>query len=195
MTEDGNNDNNLYDFLSACSDEELVSRCTSFNNSAPFASELILRYFGFIKKKASQLCGSVSSYDDFVQEGLLGLINAVKGFDPNKGTDFSSFAAACIVNRIKNAAAKQNRTLEREDNSDNKEAEDRLTPESIIIEREFYSEICSVLSPLEYKIFRLFITGLTYSEIAQRTGITPKAADNAVQRARKKLRGKMFPGS
>lgn len=60
------------DSLSSCSDEELVERCRGGRLSVPAASELIYRYFGFIKSKAASMCGSASVCDDFVQEGVLG---------------------------------------------------------------------------------------------------------------------------
>ena len=65
------------DSLSSCSDEELVERCRGGRLSVPAASELIYRYFGFIKSKAASMCGSASVCDDFVQEGVLGFLSAM----------------------------------------------------------------------------------------------------------------------
>lgn len=39
-------------------------------------------------------------YDDFVSIGTIGLIDAVKTFDPLKGYTFSSYATKCIRNKI-----------------------------------------------------------------------------------------------
>ncbi len=179
------------DSLSSCSDEELAGRCSEGASSVPAFSELIYRYFGFIKSKAAQMCGSPSSCDDFVQEGLLGFLSAVRNYDPEKGSSFSAFAYSCVVNRMKTAAAKLSRLHSSEEGNGEEEGENNLTPESIIIQRELFRELESVLSPMEYAIFRLHITGLTPAEIAKRMNITPKAAGNAVTRVRRKLRGKI----
>lgn len=40
-----------------------------------------------------------SKFDDFVQEGCIGLLNAIRTYNPNKGK-FSTLAYTCIRNRI-----------------------------------------------------------------------------------------------
>ena len=192
MTPDhGNEKEYSCDSLSSCSDEELARRCRGGKSSVPAVSELIYRYFGFIKSKAASMCGSPSACDDFVQEGLLGFLSAVRNYSPEKGSSFSAFAYSCVVNRMKTAAAKLSRLQSSEEGSDEDEGEDNLTPESIIIQRELFRELESALSPMEYEIFRLHITGLTPCEITKRMNIPQKSAENAVARARRKLRGKI----
>ena len=41
---------------------------------------------------------------------------------------------------------------------------------------------------MEKRIFSLYLRGFTYRQIGEKLQISPKAADNALQRARKKLR-------
>lgn len=192
MTADrSENNENQCDSLSACSDEELVERCRGGRLSVPAASELIYRYFGFIKSKAASMCGSASVCDDFVQEGMLGFLSAVRHYSSEKGTSFSSYAYSCVVNRMKTAAAKLSRLQSSEEGSDEDKGEDNLTPENIIIQRELFRELEDILSPMEYEIFRLSITGLTAEEIARKLNISVKSAENAVSRARRKLKGKI----
>ena len=88
MSSDGNFDLRN-DRLSEISDEELVRLSIDSRLSASYMSELIYRYFGFIKGKAAAMCITPSSYDDFVQEGLLGFLSAVRNFDSSKGAKFS----------------------------------------------------------------------------------------------------------
>ena len=188
---DKGTDNQSCDGLSLCSDEELVGRCRRTRLTAPCFSELIYRYFPFIKSKAAQLCPSPSACDDFVQEGLLGLISAVKGFDPEKGEKFSAYAYSCVSNRMRSAAAGISRLQERENGSDEPQAEDLTTPESILISRELFGSLERLLSRKEYEIFMMYVSGLSCGEIAARLGISPKSADNAVQRSRRKLRAEL----
>lgn len=191
MASDGNTFNQT-DRLAEYTDEQLAAMCKEGSISENYVSELIYRYFGFIKSKASQMCQTPSSYDDFVQEGLLGFLNAVKNYNSEKEVPFSSFAYVCVINRMKSAAKKLS-SFNNEENDNNENVKSNITPESIIIQREFFDDINNSLTPLECDIFRLYITGLSYEEIAARKKISAKSADNAVQRARRKLR-KIFTG-
>ena len=62
--------------------------------------DLIRRYHGFVRLKASSyfLAGGDSS--DLVQEGLVGLFKAVRDFRSDKETSFRSFAELCITRQI-----------------------------------------------------------------------------------------------
>lgn len=187
MTSHGNSRSDT-DRLAEYTDEQLVSLCRSGNAPVQYLSELVYRYYGFIKSKASVFCSVPASYDDFVQEGLLGFMNAVKSYDEGRKVHFSSYAYICVLNSMKTAARKLSRLSESEEGSENEHGEDTQNPESIIIQREAFGEMCDVLTEYEYNIFMMFIKGLSYEEIAQRLNITPKSADNAVARARRKLR-------
>ena len=66
------------------------------------------------------------------------------------------------------------------------------TPEEIVLEREqtsaLYRQVADVLSKQEHEIFLLSVNGLSYDEIAARLQVSAKSVDNAIQRARRKLR-------
>lgn len=185
---------NNRDFLSDFSDEELAYRCSESESAVSYTTELIYRYFGFIKSKAAQMCYVPSSYDDFVQEGLLGFLSAVRCFDPEKGERFSAYARVCVINRMISAGEKLNR-MESGSEESEESGSDSSTPENIIIRREMVGELKGMLSALEYEALCLYAAGLGKDEIAERMNITPKAADNALARARKKARGKIHGGS
>ncbi|MBQ7782561.1 MAG: sigma-70 family RNA polymerase sigma factor [Oscillospiraceae bacterium] len=188
------NNSDRCDKLSLLSDEELAEKYRSGKPSVSYASELIYRYFGLIKSKAASMCSNPSAYDDLVQEGLLGLLNAVRCYRDDKGAGFSTFASVCIANRIRSAAAKLERQQLSEEEGGDEQAEDNADPESIIIGRELLSELYGSLSPLEYDALRYYTVGLNSREAAERLGITEKSAENAITRARKKLKGKLGKG-
>lgn len=190
MDRNGSSD---FDELDAMEDNELIAifrgeKDTRRGRNA--VSALISRYLKLIKKEASLFsCGSAET-EDLAQEGLLALMRAAEFFDESKGAKFSSFAYICITNGIKNAAAKLNSGGSTSDDLDS--AEDTSTPENIWFEKQavsdLYSEIAALLSKMEWKIFRLYLDGASYNEIAVRLGITEKSVDNAVFRMRKKLK-------
>ena len=64
-------------------------------------------------------------------------------------------------------------------------------PEEILIDREnvenLRKQIETVLSPLEKKVFDLYMDGMTYQEIAADMEKSPKSIDNALQRIKGKI--------
>ena len=44
-----------------------------------------------------------AEFDDLIQEGMIGLFNAITAYDANKNHNFSSFASLCIHRKVQNA--------------------------------------------------------------------------------------------
>lgn len=175
-------------------DEELAA-ISSDNSTA--VSELVSRYAKLIWIKANIMANSASDAEDLAQEGLLGLLNAISKFDSERRVKFSTFAEVCISNRMRTILDKnRNVPVVETDGSDisNDEAVLPDTPESIFIEKEhlsqLYNEIISLLSDREWKIFTLFLQGLSYKNIAEKLNISEKSVDNAIQRIRRKLKSR-----
>ena len=61
---------------------------------------LIAKITPIAKAKAGKYDGPRLSADDLVQEGMLGFLDAVKSFRPEKGVPFKAYAETCINNRI-----------------------------------------------------------------------------------------------
>jgi RNA polymerase sporulation-specific sigma factor len=172
------------------SDEELVLQARDNKDAV---SRLIARYICTIEAMARKLSPAVS--DDLKQEGLMGLMGAVKTYEPSKGR-FSAYAGVCIKNRML-SSLKKNSMSDAEDISDSElegyvgASEDEI-PENIVIEQEriseLYSKISSALSRQEWQVFQLFLTGMSYNQIALKSGLSVKTVDNAMQRVRRKLK-------
>lgn len=173
-------------------DDELAMLAKS---SRMAVEALVLRFSRLILIKAELFSSNNSDCDDFRQEGLMGLLNAVYSFNPKKSVKFSTYAEVCIVNRMRTYAVKLNRktsdVISIDDIPDNVVYTEE-NPEKIYINKEFFSELWNIvdsqLSSLERQVFEQVIQGNTYEEIAENLDISPKSVANAVHRAREKIR-------
>ena len=75
-------------------DDELLQQAQAGEESAIAA--LITAMMPAIRKGAAAAAAPGLDFDDAVQEGLIGLFHAVRGFDPAAGQTFTAYAAACI---------------------------------------------------------------------------------------------------
>ncbi|MFS8628462.1 MAG: RNA polymerase sporulation sigma factor SigH [Limnochordales bacterium] len=146
--------------------------------------------------------------DDLMQEGMIGLFKAIRDFTPGSSS-FWSFAKLCIVRNVisavkgttrkKHIPLNQYTSLHKpvSDDEGDRTLLEVLTdnkvedPEKLVIDRErLYQtqrQIKKMLSEFEYKVFRLYINGLSYKEMAARLGTHTKSIDNALCRIKLKL--------
>ncbi len=158
--------------------------------------ELMNRYLPLIHKTALQY-QNVLDFDDLVQEGCIGLLDAVRSFHRDNHTKFSTYAVVCIRNRILKAVEKNNSKkvrflTESLPLEDAETASTPDTPEQIFIDKESLADVMeavnTVLTPLERKILFSSLSGLDYQTIAESLNISPKSVDNALQRVRRKMK-------
>ena len=191
---------------SKLADEQIVSLAQSGDRKA---MEYILgKYLSFVKMRSGPYFIAGAEKDDLIQEGLIGLFNAVKSFNSEKRANFKTFAEVCVVRQmitaVKTSTRKKNSPLNHyvsihaSDDGDKDEFklssfEDlkNINPESIMIEKEnlegFEFEIGKLLSEFENKVLSLYLSGETYREIAEHLEKEPKAVDNALCRIKKKI--------
>jgi RNA polymerase sigma-B factor len=62
---------------------------------------LILDHMEFVRALVRRYADRGEPAEDLVQAGMIGLINAADRFDPERGTDFRSFAAPTILGEIR----------------------------------------------------------------------------------------------
>lgn len=180
------------------SSEQLVLRAQAGDASA--TASLLIRYRESIRRRAASMTVSGMEADDLMQEGMIGLVQAIRSFDSTRGTPFSAYAAACIGHRMLGAAKAAgrrknlplNRYLPLDEASERVEAAgEGGNPESLVIRREeaeaLRQRIAGRLSDFEQSVFFLYLTGCSYGEMARRLGRPVKAVDNALQRTRRKL--------
>lgn len=187
-------------------DEALCLQAASGDRIAEEA--LVVRYNRLVRICARPYFLVGGDSEDLIQEGMVGLLTAIRVYTPDKGASFRTYAEICIKTRlisaIKAAARDKHSPLNYsvsfetplfDGNAerfpygvDQQRLED---PEAIMIGREELRERMDVLkgqlSGFEAKILGLYLNGLSYSEIATEVNKSPKSVDNAVQRIRRKL--------
>lgn len=164
-------------------------------------SALLVRYAALINRKASGYEAAGVERDDWRQEAYMGLLAAVRTFDETKGASFYTYAGHCINNRLNNhlaAATTKKAAFFSSAISFDEMAEiqtiarDTRSPEAIFIEREdhaaFLKRIADGLSSFEKDVLFLYLSGCDYTAVAQKLSSSLKSVDNALQRARKKLK-------
>ncbi|MDD3260878.1 MAG: sigma-70 family RNA polymerase sigma factor [Oscillospiraceae bacterium] len=182
--------------LAACTDLQLAQMIKS-GSSRAFV-ELTARYVDLVQAKSAPFHGTFLDRDDFYQEGLWGLYTAACTFDPNRGAKFATYAGTCIHNRMVMVyrSAKSGRSQPPNGFVPLSDAElsatDAADPEARVLAKERLQKvrfaIQNILTPMEQHTLQLYLSGCTYAEIAQKMQISVKAADNAMQRVRQKLR-------
>ncbi len=188
-------------------DERLVELCREGNDSAE--EVLISRYTKHVRSLARPYFLAGGDSEDLIQEGMIGVVKAISGFQPERDTSFKTFAFVCIRNKlysaVKNASGNRHSPLNNyipfeallfdSDSSHHganafsfSSADD---PAEQIIGREATRELLhkleGILSRFELDVLELYLEGLSYAEISERVSKPQKSVDNAVQRIRRKF--------
>ena len=190
-------------------DEELIKRIKA--EDKPALDFLINRYKEVVNMKVSKYYLNGAEKEDIIQEGLIGLYKAIKGFNPDKQNSFKTFANLCIERQVITAIKGSNRqkhmplnsylslnnsNYENEDGEEEGQLIEILDANTIedpldtVTKNEYYKKIEKTidesLSDFEKKVLSKFIDGQSYIQIAQSLNSPVKSIDNAIQRNRKK---------
>lgn len=196
----------VYTTQNPTADEALCSLAASGDRIAEEA--LVMRYNRLVRVCARPYFLAGGDSEDLIQEGMVGLLNAIREYDSGKGSSFRTYAETCIRNRILSAiraAARDKHTPLNhyvsyetpllDGNTDSyplsASRQPQQNPEDMLISREERRErlgtLKGQLSGFEAQILDLYLRGLSYVEIASEVDRSPKAVDNAVQRIRRKV--------
>ncbi|MBR0456995.1 MAG: sigma-70 family RNA polymerase sigma factor [Firmicutes bacterium] len=176
---------------------------------------LIRNYSGIVYKKARVYFMAGADAEDVVQEGMIGLLKAVRSYDADKNASFGTYAERCVTNQIISAIRSADRikhkplntsvSLNKPVSADASSGADQQeitlgdtlstnpadSPDEMLIIKDVAYYILNngdnVFSDLEMKVLSEYIKGFTSSQIAERLGKSSKSVDNALQRTRKKV--------
>src|SRR5438270_9552404 len=181
------------------------------NGDGRAQEELIRRYTGFVRLKASSYFLAGGESEDLVQEGLIGLYKAVRDYRSDKETSFRSFAELCvtrqIITAIKTATRLKHQPLNHyvsfgqtpagHDSDGDCTLGDAIPgsrvddPSLCVISSEELQSLVfclgTGLSKLEADALRLYLEGSSYEEMADELGCDTKTIDNALQRVKRKV--------
>jgi len=161
---------------------------------------LIARYMWIARSKARKYFLMSGSYDDLLQEGLMGIFKAIRDFDPEKNDNLSAFINMCVDSQIKDAVRASSRAKHKYLNEAvgievldlNLPSEFVYDPVHNYIEREgvdhFYEKMKTLFKPAHITVLKYYLEGYTYSEISFLTGMTTKKVDNVLHQIKTKIK-------
>ena len=157
-----------------------------------------------LAKKLIKYCNGGIDLNDLIQEGLVGLNEAVNSFREDKETNFGTYAKLCIERRMyslvkstrtyKNKILNESISLEDEDenNIDRFLIDNSNNPSDMVEENDYQEKVLNALNnqltDLEKQVFELKKNDFNYKEIAEILDKDPKVIDNTIQRIKAKLK-------
>ncbi len=186
-------------------DYELLDHIYSCNEDAN--EILIYKYRPLtinLAKKLIKYCNGGIDINDLIQEGLVGLNEAINSFREDKETNFGTYAKLCIERRmyslVKSTRTYKNKILnesisledDEENNIDKFLIDNSNNPSDMIEENDYQEKILNELNKqltdLEKQVFELKKNYFNYKEIADILEKEPKVIDNTIQRIKTKLK-------
>ena len=199
-----------YEEYGQCTDGELIDRLR--RGEETIMDYICDKYKYLVRSKAKSMFILGGDSEDLIQEGMIGLFKAVRDFDSGRDASFHTFAELCISRQMYTAvqASKrkkhvplntyvsldggENRTDGRESGNLSELLADRAeqSPEELFLDKErveYLEELIDKeLSDFERQVLDLYMTGMTYAEIAKVLGRDARATDNALQRLKGKIK-------
>lgn len=193
--------------LHILTDEQLVKMAQEGSETAE--EILIEKYKNLVKSKSKLYYIVGADSEDVVQEGMIGLFKAIRGYNEDKEASFKTYAEMCVNSQILTAIKKANRLKHQPLNefvSFSKEVEEgerdatlgdvlrashANEPEELMLLKEVVHYLkaydSGLFSDFEWKVWTEKLKGKSYLEISEALEKSPKSIDNALQRIKKKL--------
>jgi RNA polymerase sporulation-specific sigma factor len=190
-------------------DLQLVLRARNGSDSA--RDELMRRYQGFVRLKASSYFLAGGDSEDLVQEGMIGLYKAIRDSRSDRESSFRSFAELCVTRQIITAIKSATRykhaplntyvsfshTPAGQDSEGDCTLGDALPGPAIddpsvrVISTEELQSLVgclgTTLSGLAAEALRLYLDGRSFESMGDELDCDCKTIDNALQRVKRKI--------
>jgi len=180
--------------------------CRKSRDGDGMASEILVkRYSRLVKTCARPYFLMGADAEDLLQEGMLGLMQAIRDYDEKRGTPFSAYARVCVTRKVysavRSALAHKHDPLNHfvpydlslfDDLAEPhiQSAASSSDPEALVIgneeRKELINRLYRLLSEFEAKVLSLYLEGYSYEEMSRRLGKSVKSVDNAIQRIKRK---------
>lgn len=190
-------------------DEELIDRLRS--GEERIMDYICDKYKNLVRSKAKSMFILGGDGEDLIQEGMIGLFKAVRDYDSGRDASFYTFADLCISRQMYTAVQASQRQKHIPLNTyislyGNTVAEDKeepcllealpdpteLNPEEMFLDKERVAYLEKIiedeLSSFEKQVLDLYMTGMSYTQIAKVLGRDEKSTDNALQRLKSKIK-------
>ena len=153
--------------------------------------------------------------DDVMQEGMIGLLSAIRTFDPEAGASFKTFSEFCVKRRIINAVKMAGRlkhkplndsvsidaVTENQDSEGNRpgaigieetlRAPNATDPEEIVLLTDLLGYVESnaqaLFSDMERTVWTAYVQGLSTAQISEKLNKPYKSVENALTRIKGKI--------
>lgn len=193
-------DHNDYELLYLVSENNEDAKEIFFDKYKPVVELKAKKLYPYVMNKGYEL-------NDLIQEGMIGLSQAINDYKEQKNVQFSTFASICIERQIMTFVRDVNRqkhkilndSLSIDSTIDKKGRplmeiafdEKNRNPEDSLIELdeevEMLDKIKSVLTDKEYEVFELRLQGFSYQEMALLLNTTRKSIDGTISRIKSKI--------
>lgn len=188
---------NDYEQLYLISENE-DSKSILYDKYRPIVLALAEKYYSCINSKAD--------IEDFIQEGYIGIENAIKSFKDSAGVLFYTFCTVCIERQIQSyyrkLTNKKNEMLNKSYSLDIEFDDFSLietvkddkyinNPEDYINDNDLYNKLIKFKNDLDFKyslVFELRANGFKYSEISKLLGISISTSENYMRYCKLKLK-------
>lgn len=193
-------DLNDYELISYVSENNEEAKEIIFEKYQPLIHDRARKLFKYCKNNGAE-------ENDLVQEGMIGLNDAIKTFQDSKDAIFYTYALKCInsriisyivkLGRLKNKILNDSLFLELNNQDETNKfgknlIDNSYNPEEILMNEEKKNEIMNIiekkLNETEKEIINLKINGFKYKEIADIVGKDTKYIDNCIQKCKNKIK-------
>ncbi len=176
-------------------DESTLVASAAAGDPASF-SRLVSRYGSVVSYVVNTMCGDRGEREDLMQEGLIGLLKAVRTYDGTVAS-FATYASLCIRRSVITAMRRYRRSSlgsslsDTDDGVSERSVAFSPSAEDVVLDKEstdvLYARVMALLSDYERAVFERYLDGEKTGKIAALVGRDAKSVGNAVFRIKRKI--------